>query len=134
MQHQQSYGNQIPQQQMPQQQMGQQQMGQQQMGQQQMGQQPMGGQPMQQPTQYHTATPLQSLGEGAAPVDCPACHQRALTRTDYVSGNTVMYVLPCHDLAPSKMNLDTQPVLLILFIGGGLRYVASVSVSDVSPL
>lgn len=71
MQHQQSYGNQVPQQ--------------------QMGPQSMGGQPpMLQPTMYQTATPLQSLGEGAAPVDCPACRQRALTRTDYVSGNTVM--------------------------------------------
>ena len=66
MHHQPSYGQGIPQQ--------------------QMGHPPM----MQQPTQYQTATPLQSLGEGASPVDCPACHQRALTRTDYVSGNTVM--------------------------------------------
>ncbi|KAL9594288.1 MAG: hypothetical protein Q9219_007115 [cf. Caloplaca sp. 3 TL-2023] len=43
--------------------------------------------PMQQ-SQYQTATPLINLSEGAAPVDCPCCHMRALTRTEYHSGNT----------------------------------------------
>ncbi|KAL8913987.1 MAG: hypothetical protein Q9172_007178 [Xanthocarpia lactea] len=37
---------------------------------------------------YQTATPIGSLGEGAAPVDCPCCHMRALTKTEYHSGNT----------------------------------------------
>ncbi|KAL8932043.1 MAG: hypothetical protein Q9216_006986, partial [Gyalolechia sp. 2 TL-2023] len=41
-----------------------------------------------QTSQYQTATPLVSIGEGAAPVDCPCCHMRALTKTDYHSGNT----------------------------------------------
>lgn len=49
--------------------------------------------PMQQPMQqqqstYQTAVPLGNLQEAAAPVDCPVCRQRALTRTEYVSGNT----------------------------------------------
>ncbi|KAL8760988.1 MAG: hypothetical protein Q9184_002858 [Pyrenodesmia sp. 2 TL-2023] len=48
--------------------------------------------PMQQPpvqqSQYQTATPIANLGEGAAPVDCPCCHMRALTRPEYHSGNT----------------------------------------------
>ena len=70
------------------------------------GQVPQGAIPMQSPaiqhqqsqyppvqhqqSQYHSAIPLQNLTEGAAPVDCPTCRQRALTRTDYVSGNTTM--------------------------------------------
>ncbi|KAI4124795.1 MAG: hypothetical protein LQ338_004621 [Usnochroma carphineum] len=48
-------------------------------------------QPVQQPVQqigYQTATPLQNLQEAAAPVDCPCCRMRALTRTEYHSGNT----------------------------------------------
>ncbi|MCJ1470273.1 hypothetical protein MMC07_008918 [Pseudocyphellaria aurata] len=45
-------------------------------------------QPQQQ--QFHTATPLPNLGEGPAPVDCPSCRTRAVTRTQYVSGNTTM--------------------------------------------
>ena len=53
---------------------------------------PMQGMGQQQQSQYHTAMPLQNLTEGAAPVDCPACRQRALTRTEYVSGNSTMYV------------------------------------------
>ncbi|KAK0512096.1 hypothetical protein JMJ35_005224 [Cladonia borealis] len=54
-------------------------------------QQPM-QQPIQQPIQtqstYQTAIPLGNLQEAAAPVDCPVCRQRALTRTEYVAGNT----------------------------------------------
>ncbi|MCJ1259095.1 hypothetical protein MMC24_006930 [Lignoscripta atroalba] len=42
--------------------------------------------------QYKTVTPLHALGPGTAPVDCPACGQRALTRIDYQSGNTTQYV------------------------------------------
>ncbi|KAL8774456.1 MAG: hypothetical protein Q9209_000829 [Squamulea sp. 1 TL-2023] len=37
---------------------------------------------------YQTATPIANLGEGPAPVDCPCCHMRALTKTEYHSGNT----------------------------------------------
>lgn len=47
-------------------------------------------QQVQQQSQYHTSTPIQSLGEGPAPVDCPSCRVRTLTRTQYVSGNTTM--------------------------------------------
>lgn len=38
---------------------------------------------------YHTVTPLASLSEGPAPVDCPVCHTRAMTRCEKHSGNTV---------------------------------------------
>ena len=38
--------------------------------------------------QYQSATPLQSLGQGPTPVDCPACGTRAMTRVQYESGNT----------------------------------------------
>jgi lipopolysaccharide-induced tumor necrosis factor-alpha factor len=38
--------------------------------------------------QYQNATPLQVLGRGAAPVDCPSCGVRAMTRTNYEVGNT----------------------------------------------
>ncbi|KAL8892826.1 MAG: hypothetical protein Q9192_005548 [Flavoplaca navasiana] len=43
---------------------------------------------------YQTATPIANLGEGAAPVDCPCCHMRALTKTEYHSGNTTKFVTP----------------------------------------
>jgi len=42
----------------------------------------------QKPTQYQSATPLGSLQQGAAPVDCPVCGVRELTRTEFVSGGT----------------------------------------------
>ncbi|KAL2040006.1 hypothetical protein N7G274_007409 [Stereocaulon virgatum] len=56
----------------------------------QMQQQTMQQAPMQQmqTSQYTQAKPLHSLGEAAAPVDCPVCRQRALTRIENVSGNT----------------------------------------------
>ncbi|SLM39568.1 LPS-induced tumor necrosis factor alpha factor [Lasallia pustulata] len=38
--------------------------------------------------QYHTSTPLVALNRAPAPVDCPVCHARALTRTEFVTGNT----------------------------------------------
>ena len=38
---------------------------------------------------YHTVTPLHALHEGPAPVDCPVCHTRAMTRTEKHAGNTV---------------------------------------------
>jgi len=37
---------------------------------------------------YQTATPLASLQQGPAPVDCPACGVREMTRTEFVSGGT----------------------------------------------
>lgn len=37
---------------------------------------------------YHTVTPIQSLSMAPAPVDCPVCHTRALTRVEQHSGNT----------------------------------------------
>jgi len=56
------------------------------------GQQPM-PQQVSQKQQYANATPIQSLGRGSAPVDCPACGQRALTRIQYETGNSTQYVL-----------------------------------------
>lgn len=47
------------------------------------------------PSQYHTSTPLQSLQEGPAPVDCPSCRTRHVTRVTYLSGNTTMCVSLC---------------------------------------
>ncbi|KAL9043315.1 MAG: hypothetical protein Q9214_003493, partial [Letrouitia sp. 1 TL-2023] len=44
--------------------------------------------PVQQASGYQTAVPLQNLQEAAAPVDCPSCRTRALTRTEFHSGNT----------------------------------------------
>ncbi|KAI4281203.1 MAG: hypothetical protein L6R35_005702, partial [Caloplaca aegaea] len=47
--------------------------------------------PMQQAVQqsgYHTATPLTNLESAAAPVDCPCCRMRALTKIECHSGNT----------------------------------------------
>ncbi|KAL8813697.1 MAG: hypothetical protein Q9223_006969 [Gallowayella weberi] len=37
---------------------------------------------------YQNVIPLANLGEYAAPVDCPCCHMRALTKTENHSGNT----------------------------------------------
>lgn len=37
---------------------------------------------------YQSAIPIASLQQGAAPVDCPFCGVRELTRTDFVSGGT----------------------------------------------
>ncbi|MCJ1319025.1 hypothetical protein MMC15_004357 [Xylographa vitiligo] len=44
--------------------------------------------PQHQQIQYQSATPLQSIGQGPTPVDCPACGTRALTRVQYEAGNT----------------------------------------------
>jgi len=45
---------------------------------------------MQQTTtqQYQIAVPLASLNQGSAPVDCPACHQRAMTNISHEVGGT----------------------------------------------
>jgi lipopolysaccharide-induced tumor necrosis factor-alpha factor len=37
---------------------------------------------------YQTVTPLGSLTQGAAPVDCPVCGVREMTKTEFVSGGT----------------------------------------------
>ncbi|KAH7410853.1 LITAF-like zinc ribbon domain-containing protein [Cadophora sp. MPI-SDFR-AT-0126] len=37
---------------------------------------------------YQMATPLASLQQGPAPVDCPVCGVREMTRTEFVSGGT----------------------------------------------
>jgi lipopolysaccharide-induced tumor necrosis factor-alpha factor len=44
-------------------------------------------QPMPQST-YASATPLVSLQQGPAPVDCPMCRVRQMTRVEFVSGGT----------------------------------------------
>ena len=53
--------------------------------QQQQQQQQQVAQPLQ---TYNTATPLASLQDSPAPVDCPICHTRAMTRVEAMSGNT----------------------------------------------
>src|ERR1700760_3655659 len=37
-------------------------------------------------SQFQTATPLSALNRAPAPVDCPACGHRALTKCDHESG------------------------------------------------
>ncbi|KAL5318779.1 hypothetical protein ACEPPN_013845 [Leptodophora sp. 'Broadleaf-Isolate-01'] len=37
---------------------------------------------------YQMATPLASLQQGPAPVDCPVCGVREMTRAEYVTGGT----------------------------------------------
>ena len=49
--------------------------------------------PAQQGSQYQTAVPLASLQKSPAPVDCPNCRQRVMTRTEFHSGNYTQYVL-----------------------------------------
>lgn len=44
------------------------------------------GQPQPQ-SQYQTAVPLGSLQKNPAPVDCPSCHHRTMTRVEAHSGN-----------------------------------------------
>ena len=65
-------------------------------GQQQQGapivQQQQQQQPLQVQSQYQNPWPLASLKEEPAPVDCPCCHQRRLTTTEYHAGNTTQYV------------------------------------------
>ncbi|KAF2733072.1 hypothetical protein EJ04DRAFT_513509 [Polyplosphaeria fusca] len=48
------------------------------------------GMPPQQPsgTVYQNATPIASLNRSAAPADCPACGQRAMTNVSYEVGNS----------------------------------------------
>ncbi|MCJ1341653.1 hypothetical protein MMC09_006949 [Bachmanniomyces sp. S44760] len=54
------------------------------------------GQPMHQGQQvqsgqvYQSAIPISALTSNPAPVDCPACRQRALTRIMYHTGNTTL--------------------------------------------
>ncbi|KAF2841118.1 hypothetical protein M501DRAFT_1000277 [Patellaria atrata CBS 101060] len=38
--------------------------------------------------QYQTTTPIAALQRGPAPVDCPACGQRAMTNISYESGGS----------------------------------------------
>ncbi|KAF2262661.1 hypothetical protein CC78DRAFT_314208 [Lojkania enalia] len=57
------------------------------------GQYGQGGQPGMPPQQsgghaYQNVTPLGGLNRSPAPVDCPACGQRALTTTHLETGNT----------------------------------------------
>ena len=42
----------------------------------------------QQATQYQTATPIPNLGMSPAPVDCPACGKRGMTKISHHAGNT----------------------------------------------
>jgi hypothetical protein len=49
--------------------------------------QPMAQQPMPE-NNFASATPLVSLQQGPAPVDCPVCRVRQMTRVEFVSGGT----------------------------------------------
>ena len=49
--------------------------------------QPVFQQPIPQ-NNFASATPLFSLQQGPAPVDCPMCRVRQMTRVEYVSGGT----------------------------------------------
>ncbi|RAL14485.1 LITAF-like zinc ribbon domain-containing protein [Aspergillus homomorphus CBS 101889] len=40
------------------------------------------------PSGYNTATPLHALQRGPAPVDCPVCRHREMTRVQPEAGNT----------------------------------------------
>jgi lipopolysaccharide-induced tumor necrosis factor-alpha factor len=51
--------------------------------------QPMAQQPMP-ANNFASATPLVSLQQGPAPVDCPVCRVRQMTRVEFVSGGTTM--------------------------------------------
>jgi LITAF-like zinc ribbon domain len=42
---------------------------------------------------YVNAVPLGGLNMGPAPVDCPTCGHRALTKINYVAGNQTQFVL-----------------------------------------
>jgi hypothetical protein len=48
-------------------------------------QQPQAGN--QQTSQYQSAVPIATLGDAPAPIDCPSCHQRAMTSTTHVAGD-----------------------------------------------
>jgi hypothetical protein len=81
--------------------------------QQQYQQQPM--QPMQQGgggTQFQTAVAIPNLGMGSAPVDCPSCGKRGMTRLEYATGNTTQYVYPFPSIAlishPSHKDFELQ--------------------------
>jgi len=52
------------------------------------GDQPQGqqAQPLPPQSQFQTAIPLAALNRSPAPVDCPICHQRAMTNVHYESG------------------------------------------------
>ncbi|KAH8434007.1 uncharacterized protein LDX57_011643 [Aspergillus melleus] len=45
------------------------------------------------PSGYNTSSPLHTLQRGPAPVDCPVCSYREMTRVEAESGNTTQYVL-----------------------------------------
>lgn len=45
--------------------------------------------PFGQPSSYATAVPLHSLQSAPAPVDCPSCGHREMTRVESVSGGTI---------------------------------------------
>ena len=54
-----------------------------------------------QPSHFGNATPIAALGQTPAPIDCPACRQRAMTRTQYETGGftwliAALVCIPCH--------------------------------------
>ncbi|TVY83202.1 hypothetical protein LSUE1_G001688 [Lachnellula suecica] len=70
---------------------------------------------------YQIATPLASLQQGPAPIDCPVCGVREMTRTEFVSG-----VFPL----PSAASASAWAAFLTLLPGSKI---ASISVVTVVP-
>ncbi|KAF2760978.1 hypothetical protein EJ05DRAFT_248408 [Pseudovirgaria hyperparasitica] len=60
--------------------------------------------------QFQNVTPIASLGRGPAPVDCPACGQRAMSSINYEVGNSThawalaLCCLVCLGCIPYLMN------------------------------
>jgi lipopolysaccharide-induced tumor necrosis factor-alpha factor len=42
---------------------------------------------------YKTTIPIAILGRSGAPVDCPSCGNREMTRTNFKAGNSTQYVV-----------------------------------------
>ncbi|KAL9623426.1 MAG: hypothetical protein Q9160_002319 [Pyrenula sp. 1 TL-2023] len=60
-------------------------------------------------SQYQTAVAIPNLGMGSAPVDCPSCGRRGMTRTEYVVGNTTQYV-PLHFSSSTTTSFPYSPL------------------------
>ena len=56
-------------------------------------------------SQYRTAIPIPNLSMGSAPVDCPSCGKRGMTRLEYTVGNTTQYVYSLGADSPVRNSL-----------------------------
>lgn len=55
----------------------------------------------QHPSGYNTPTPLYALQKTPAPVDCPACGERKMTRVEAETGSSTQYVHVLHNGEPN---------------------------------